>query len=183
MIIDGAERGFPLAWDEIFSDAVPKEVWLSIPHPDGTKEAKRGSIWELDEKQTHNGLDVHLSEIRSHEKLTGEGMTFVRTRLVQVIEDVLPARFGGACTDFQVLEEEGQNGILRLYLLASPRLGQLDEAEIKQAFLAELGRGSEVENFMARVWERAGTIEVRRQAPVATRGGKVLPFHLLREAG
>ncbi len=61
MIIDGAERGFPLAWDEIFSDAVPKEVWLSIPHPDGTKEAKRGSIWELDEKQTHNGLVVHLS--------------------------------------------------------------------------------------------------------------------------
>ena len=69
---------------------------------------------------------------------------------------------------------------VRLALLASPALGSLDDAEIRRAFLAELGRGSELERFMARVWERAGAIEVRRAPPIATRAEKILPFHLVK---
>jgi hypothetical protein len=127
------------------------------------------------------GLREHLSEIRSHEKLTGEGMTFVRTNLLRVLEEVLPERFGGSSVDYQVVEEEAPDGILRLGLLVSPRLEAVDEAQLKQTFLAELGRGGELEGHMARMWERAGTVEVRRQAPLATRAGKVFPFHLAKE--
>jgi hypothetical protein len=36
---------------------------------------------------------------------------------------------------------------------------------------------------MARIWEQAGTVEVRREAPVPTRGGKILPFHLVKASG
>jgi hypothetical protein len=126
------------------------------------------------------GLREHLSEIRSHEKLTGEGMTFVRTRLTPIVEEILPGRFGGSGLDYQVIEEEDTVGLLRLYLLASPSLGPLDQDELRGAFLTELGRGGVLQGHMASVWRRAETVQVRRQAPVATRGGKIFPFHLVR---
>ena len=129
------------------------------------------------------GLREHLSEIRSHEKLTGEGMTFVRTRLIPVIEELLPARFGGSSAEYQLLEEEGGDGILRLALLVSPRIGPLDEPELRRSFLAELGRDGRLESYMAGIWERAGTVQVRREEPRATSAGKILPFHVGRGAG
>jgi hypothetical protein len=129
------------------------------------------------------GLQDHISEIRSFEKLTGEGMTFVKSQLVHVLEEALPKRFGGSSADYQVLEEADGNGVIGLYLLASPRLGPLDEVQLKQSFLAELGRGSVLEAYMASVWERAGTIQIKRQEPVATKAGKVFPFQLLKNTG
>lgn len=126
------------------------------------------------------GLDTHLSEIASFEKLTGEGMTFARTNLVRVIEEILPARFGGTGLDYQVLEEETAGGTMRLLLLVSPRLGPIDAGAVRDAFLAELSRGGAPERFMAEFWSRARTVEVRREAARNTAGGKVLPFHLAR---
>jgi hypothetical protein len=126
------------------------------------------------------GLRDHISEIRSFEKLSGEGMTFVQTDLLRVVEEVLPARFGGTSADYQVLEEEGQDGILRLLLIVSPDIGPLDEEAVRQNFLEELGRGGGLSRFGAAMWQRAGTVRVRRQRPVATKVGKILPFHLLQ---
>lgn len=126
------------------------------------------------------GLRDHISEIRSFEKLSGEGMTFVQTDLLRVVEEVLPARFGGTSTDYQVLEEEQQNGILRLLLIVSPSVGPVDEEKVCQTFLEELARGGGISQFGAAMWQRAGTVSVRRQRPVATKVGKILPFHLFK---
>ena len=41
------------------------------------------------------GWTMHLSTIRSYEKLTAAGMTFLDADLIYVIEEVLPARFWG----------------------------------------------------------------------------------------
>lgn len=128
------------------------------------------------------GLQDHLVRIRSFEKLTGEGMTFVRTNLLRLLEDVLPARFGGTAADYQLLEDEREDGSPRLLLLVSPRVGPVDEPDLGRAFLEELAREGEVEQHMAAMWRRAGTVEIRRQAPVPTRAGKILPFHLARHA-
>jgi hypothetical protein len=122
------------------------------------------------------GLRTHLAEIRSHEKLTGEGVTFARSGLIRVLEEVLPARFGGAGTDYQVVEDEDEAGILRLQLLVSPRLGAVDEAAVARAVLAELGR-SEPDRLQADLWARAGTMRVVRRAPFTTSRGKIPPFH------
>ena len=46
------------------------------------------------------GYTQQLHTIRSYEKLTSEGMHFVGTDLIAVVEEVLPARFGGAPTDY-----------------------------------------------------------------------------------
>src|SRR3990170_1794038 len=63
------------------------------------------------------GLSTHIAQIRSFEKLSSEGMTFVQTDLLRLLEEVLPARFGGTSTDYQVLELEDEQGILRLLLI------------------------------------------------------------------
>ena len=127
------------------------------------------------------GLRTHISDIRSYEKLTGEGVTFARTGLIRILEETLPARFGGGVSDYQVLEEEDAEGLLRLHLLVSPRVGPLDEAALERAFLAEIGR-TEPDRHMATVWQRAGTVRVRRQAPIVTPGSKIQPFHSARRA-
>src|SRR5262249_2134018 len=50
------------------------------------------------------GLRQHLHTIRSYEKLTSGGMHFVGTELLRLVEEVLPRRFGGAPTDYQIVE-------------------------------------------------------------------------------
>lgn len=125
------------------------------------------------------GLTTHLARIRSFEKLSGEGMTFVQTDLLRVLEEVLPARFGGTGGDYQLVEEE-RDGLLRLALIVSPRVGDVDAAEVRRAFLDELGRDGALAGLGARIWERAGTITVRREWPRATQAGKILPFQLER---
>jgi hypothetical protein len=129
------------------------------------------------------GLHQHLARIRSFEKLSGEGMTFIQTDLLRVLEQVLPARFGGTAADYQVLEQEGERGILRLLLVVSPAVGPVDDDAVRRAFLTALGSETNVGRFGATVWERAGTVEVRRRWPVATRAGKILPFHLAQAEG
>ena len=127
-----------------------------------------------------SGLRWHVSQIRSHEKLSGEGMTFVKTNLLRALEEVLPARFGGSSADYQMLEEEAADGILRLYLLVSPSVGVVDEAALRATFLQELSQDGVLERYMVRMWDRADTVQVRREAPLATRAGKILPFHLVK---
>jgi hypothetical protein len=124
------------------------------------------------------GLGTHLDTIRSFEKLTGEGMTFVQHDLLHVLENVLPARFGGHATDYQALEDE--QGILRLTLAVSPRVGPIDPDAVRTAFLDALAQPPGAGRGAVAMWRRAGTVRVVRQEPAPTAAGKVLPFHLAR---
>ena len=128
------------------------------------------------------GLRVHLSEVRSFEKLTGEGVTFARSNLERILEEVLPARFGGTGLEYQFAEEEAENGATRLVLRVSPSVGELDPSLLRSVLLAELGRGGSGSRYHAGIWRSARTIEVRREQPLVTPAGKVLPFHLLRRS-
>jgi len=49
------------------------------------------------------GWSTHLHSIRSFEKLTAGGMTFVDADLIRTLEEILPARFGGGPTDYQLV--------------------------------------------------------------------------------
>src|SRR4029434_1027989 len=81
------------------------------------------------------GLRTHLSDIRSFEKLTGEGMTVVRTNLLPLLEHALPARFGGSSLDYQLVEVEGADSATRLVLRVHPSIGPLVEGEVRDALL------------------------------------------------
>jgi hypothetical protein len=123
------------------------------------------------------GLTTHLRAIRSHEKLTAGGMTFLRTRVVELLEDELPARFGGGPMDYQLLEEEDPDGRPRLRLLVEPELGPLDAGIVLDAFLAGLGGGSGVERVMELQWRQAGLVVVERRTPLTTASGKLQHLH------
>lgn len=126
------------------------------------------------------GWRKHLHSIRSPEKLTCGGMNFMDTDVMRVLEVELPARFGGGPTDYQLLEEEGPDGTPALKLLAAPRIGPLDDEEVKRAFLESLGRGGGAETVMSRAWREGGWIAVERREPLATASGKILHLHLRR---
>ena len=128
------------------------------------------------------GFDTTLGNISSYEKLTGEGVTFIDTDLVKIIEKELPERFGGRSTDYQLVEEEDADGFTRLNLLVSPRVGDVNEMAVAEQFLALLRRGEDSPESWAQsgveMWRQSGIVRVRRDDPVTTRSGKILPFYL-----
>ena len=123
------------------------------------------------------GYDVHLANVRSFTKLTGEGMTVLGTNCVQIIEEVLPAEFGGSSVDYQLLEAEDEGHLTRLFLLVSPRL-QVDGDAVRQRFISALEKADWREG-MPDHWRKAQTIQVLRQEPVVTKSGKLFPFHTI----
>ena len=128
------------------------------------------------------GLTTHLDSIRSFEKLSGEGMTFIQLDLLGVLEDVLPARFGGVGADYQVVEEEEGDGILRLSLIVSPRVGTVDPEVVRAVFLDALARQPGAAGGV-KVWRRTETVRVVRRLPMSTAAGKILPFHVAPRQG
>jgi len=75
------------------------------------------------------GHDLHLRQIRSYDKLTSNGVTFLGTDLMDLLEQVLPSQFGGGPTDYQLVEQE-RDGLPQVNLLINPRLGDLDERAV-----------------------------------------------------
>lgn len=124
------------------------------------------------------GWTTHLHTVRSFEKLTAGGMTFLDTDVIRVLEEVLPARFGGGPTHYQLMEEEADDGRARLRLLVHPAVGSVNADEVKEAFLTAISPGSGVERVMGLLWRQADLLQVERRAPLATAAGKILHLHL-----
>jgi phenylacetate-coenzyme A ligase PaaK-like adenylate-forming protein len=124
------------------------------------------------------GLTEHIYNIRSFEKLTGEGMTFVGTDILRIIEEVLPAKFGGVSTDYQMVEEEDEQGHTRLSIIVNPEVGEIDEGELVQTVLSELSKGKDTQRMMTEIWSQAEMLRVKRQRPLITAAGKLLPLHI-----
>lgn len=126
------------------------------------------------------GLNLHLHTIRSHEKLTSEGMNFLGHDLIRLIEEVLPSQFGGGPTDYQLVEDEDERGLPTVQLVVSPRLGPLPEDTIITAVIAYLnavhGRGG----IYGERWREAGALCVMRQEPYTTSASKVLALHTVK---
>ena len=59
-----------------------------------------------------------FTPIRSYEKLTGEGVTFMGSELLTLLEKILPGKFGGSVSDYQLVEEEA-GGATRVSLLSA----------------------------------------------------------------
>jgi hypothetical protein len=127
------------------------------------------------------GWTTHLSGIRSHEKLTAAGMTFFDTDVIRVLDETLPARFGGGPADYQLVEDEAVDGAPRIRLLVHPRVGPLDAAAVSRIFLNAIGAGNGAHALMARVWNDGEVVTVERRAPMATASGKILHVHSTQE--
>ncbi len=119
------------------------------------------------------GYRRHVRQIRSYGKLTGEGVTLVGSEMVRVLEEVLPARFGGTAQDYQLLEEHDAQGFTKLVLLIAPHVDIANEQAVIDAMLDEVKAGSVAGGLTHSFWKRAGTFKVRREPPVWTARGKL----------
>lgn len=123
------------------------------------------------------GWNTHLRSVRSYEKLTAGGMTFFDADVIRVLEQVLPSKFGGAPTDYQLMEAEGDNGLPELRLIVDPGVGALDTRRIVESFIQSVGDRTQGGVVMSLAWRDAGMIRVERRRPFATTAGKILHLH------
>ena len=127
------------------------------------------------------GFTDHIYNIRSFDKLTGQGMTFLGTDLLRIIEEILPAKFGGTSIDYQMVEEEDKDGHTHINVVISPEVGDVGDSEVIQTVLTELGKGRDTQRMMADVWSQSKTLKVKRMRPITTAGGKLLPLHITKD--
>jgi phenylacetate-coenzyme A ligase PaaK-like adenylate-forming protein len=125
------------------------------------------------------GYTTHMHTIRSWEKLTSEGMTFAGHDLIRVIEEILPGRFGGSPANYQFVESE-RDGLAKVDLLVSPRLGEIDQEAALAAVLGFLDQANNAQANWADRWRQGNTLAVVRQEPIATSASKVLALHVTR---
>jgi hypothetical protein len=104
-------------------------------------------------------------------------VTLIGSEMVQVLEEVLPARFGGGPLDYQLLEEEDEHGFTRLSLLVNPKIEIKDEREVIEVVLKAVGRSSVAADLARAIWSQAGTLRVKRSEPIWTARGKLMPLH------
>ena len=128
------------------------------------------------------GLNLHVKRIRSYEKFTSEGMNYFYGDLYELFENALPAEFGGGPGDYQLVEEEDNNGQTRLTLVVHPDVGPLDEAKALARLRSAIADGSRGNRFMTGVWQDAGTFSIARKAPHVSGRGKLLPLHINRRS-
>jgi hypothetical protein len=121
---------------------------------------------------------THLHTIRSFEKLNSEGMSFLGTDLITLLEEVLPARFGGNPTDYQLLEREA-DGVAKVQLVVGTTVGELDHDEVSRSALAFLRSRGEPERLMSDIWDQGRTLQVVRGEPRVTPGSKILPLQTI----
>jgi hypothetical protein len=126
------------------------------------------------------GLTTCLHTIRSYDKLTTEGMHFTGTDLMRLVEEVLPQRFGGAPSDYQLVEQE-IDGLTRVSVVVSPRVGAIDDAAVIETAMQALASRDVGTGMMAEIWKQAKTLRVERREPYMTSSAKILPLHVRRD--
>ncbi|MDH3446085.1 MAG: hypothetical protein OEN50_19330, partial [Deltaproteobacteria bacterium] len=66
----------------------------------------------------------------------------------------------------------------RLTLMVHPSVGDLDEENLISRLQRGLAQGSRNHRFMTMIWRDAGTFRIKREAPLASARGKILPLHI-----
>ena len=95
------------------------------------------------------------------------------TEALRILDETLPARFGGTPGQYQLIEEE--NGRARVRLLVHSAVGPLDPALVRETFLVALASGSEAGmDPLLVTWLEAGLVEVERRPPMTETIGKIL---------
>jgi hypothetical protein len=107
-------------------------------------------------------------------------MTFLDADVVRVLEQAMPARFGGGPTDYQLLEQEADDGSPCLRLLVHPAVGPLNPAAVADALLAAIGPGSGAHRLMALDWRESRLLRVERRARWQPRPVRSCTFNIRR---
>ena len=107
-------------------------------------------------------------------------MTIVGSDFVRILEEVLPQKYGGGATDYQLLEEEDNRGQTHLSLIISPAVGEVNDDDVIATVISELRKGTHVGKLAAGIWSEAKLLQVKRIQPLST-SSKVLTLHLMKK--
>ncbi len=168
----GGEAIRPLLFTTLYPTAA--KLQLNVSNGDHAVLSERACGCALHEA----GLTLHVHNVGSFEKLTSEGLAYSYDDLFELLETTLPDAFGGGTGDYQLLEEEGARGQTHITLLVDPAVGPIDETRLLERLGAELAKGSRGNRFMVGVWKQAETLRLRREPPIASSRGKVLPLRV-----
>jgi hypothetical protein len=145
-------------------------VWLNVENDD-TAAIERGV--ECDCLLGRIGMTTRLRSIRGISKVVAGGTTVVGELFETLVEQALPARFGGGPTDYQFMESEAGDQSTVISLRIHPRLGAVDQEQALALVRTALQR-SENGAMASAVW--ASRLQVVRLAPTVTPAGKLLAF-------
>jgi hypothetical protein len=158
--------------------ATSPRVLLNVETDDyGVLETRRCGC-PLDDLSLH----THVRDVRSFKKLTAEGVTLIGSEMEHVLERVLPERFGGSALDYQLAEEEDNDGFTRIAIRVAPAVGEINDGALLATVLSALERASISADLAVRLWNHTGALRVVRAAPIVGARGKLLPLHLGRRA-
>ncbi len=121
------------------------------------------------------GMNVHASEVRSHDKLTGEGMTLLGSELGDVVGELIE-KAGGSPDDYQFWESWDDDGFSKVIIAISPALQNLDPDKLIEAIFEKLRNKNSGSNITSQIWKQADTLKVVREYPEMTKGYKMLPI-------
>jgi hypothetical protein len=125
------------------------------------------------------GLTTHISGVRSYEKLTSEGVTYLGGDIATLLEQTLPQRFGGQVGDYQLVEEE-EAGVTRINIYVAPSVGEVDDsAVIGMVLEAMASEAFGHRRRMGELLQGAGVLRVVRRQPLLTGRAKMMLVHAL----
>jgi hypothetical protein len=102
------------------------------------------------------------------------------TQLIKIVEKVLPRKYGGHSTDFQIIENEDKKSLTRLIIMASPSLGEISATDLIETVLYKL-KAEDKRSIIPDFFAQAETFQVKRDYPISTERGKILPLHVRRK--
>jgi len=121
------------------------------------------------------GLDTVISDIYSYTRLTGHHTVISGADIVRIMEQALPARFGGSLGDYQLAEQEAAGAQTHFVLRVNPRAVRAPLDQIRSGVLEEVSKvfgGS----YHVSMWNQAGALEVKAEPPLSGETGKVPAF-------
>ena len=122
------------------------------------------------------GWRWHLDTVRSFEKINVAYAPVHLSAIERLVEEVLPAEFGGSPIDYQLYEADDElvNGNARLRVLIAPSVGRIDEERARTLARDALrgGGATTVDLEADRDW-----LTVERRLPVVSAGGKIYHLH------
>ena len=118
--------------------------------------------------------------MQKFDKINSEGMTLIANQLIRIIEEVLPSKYGGNSTDYQIIEEEDGRGFTRVNINVSPRLGEMNEKDILKTVYDAIGRGNR-NSIKSDFYSQADTFQIKRIYPISTEVGKILPLRIAKK--
>lgn len=121
------------------------------------------------------GFDDHIYNIRSHEKITAEGMKCNINDILSIIDSKFPKEFGGASIDYQFVEEEIEHGLRKLAIFVSPRIKDLDKERMRQVLFDSISANAH-RDMRIKIWQQVDLLEIKRGYPYTTERGKT-PFY------